>query len=107
MPHDDKNNDDKGTDLRNFILSDYPHKGLDETKRFVTVMTRLHGEYVELVDALVKLKIFRSRSEALATLVMKTLLADLETFQDLKEQADRMDDVQDTVRDLAIKVLRK
>ncbi|MHA1494720.1 MAG: hypothetical protein ACTSRQ_11970 [Candidatus Thorarchaeota archaeon] len=40
-------------------------------------------------------------------MVMKTLMSDMDIFLELKKQASKMDDVQDTVRDLAIKSLRK
>ncbi|MHA1388537.1 MAG: hypothetical protein ACTSW8_05820 [Candidatus Thorarchaeota archaeon] len=105
--NENKTGQSSDRDLRELILSNFPKHKPDGTKSYVTVMTRLHGEYVEIVDALVKLQIFRSRSEAVGTLVMKTLMSDMDIFLELKKQASKMDDVQDTVRDLAIKSLRK
>ena len=76
-------------------------------KREFSIMTRLSKNYIEILDALVKLEIFKSRSEAVAALLMKTIQSDLELYRELKEQAERLDELQDTVKDLALKVVRE
>ena len=70
-------------------------------------MTRLSTQLVELLDALVRLEIFKSRSEAVAGLVMKSVVSEIELFEQLKEQADKLDELQETVRGLATRALRE
>ncbi len=76
------------------------------TKREVPVMTRLDNEVIQLIDILVKLNIFKSRSEAVAAIVEKTLLPQLDKFDLLKKQITKLQDVQDTAKDIALEVLK-
>jgi Arc/MetJ-type ribon-helix-helix transcriptional regulator len=92
--------------LRKQILKDLSIGEID-SKREISVMTRLSAQQVELLDALVKLELFKSRSEAVAGLVMKSLAAELDLFKQLKEQADKLDELQETVKGLATKALRE
>ena len=62
---------------------------------------------LDILDALVKLNIFKSRSEVAAALMMKTILSDYELYNQLKEKADRLDELQDSVKDLALKTLHE
>ena len=80
--------------------------GVSETKRDIPVMTRMDSKLVELLDILVKLNIFQSRSEAVASIVEKTLFSQLDKFELLKEQLKRLDDVHETAMDIAQEVLR-
>ncbi|MFX1368479.1 MAG: hypothetical protein ACFFAY_07785 [Promethearchaeota archaeon] len=92
--------------LRKQILKDLSVGEID-AKREISVMTRLSTQQVELLDALVKLELFKSRSEAVAALVMKSMVAELDLFKQLKEQADKLDELQETVKGLATKALRE
>jgi Arc/MetJ-type ribon-helix-helix transcriptional regulator len=94
------------TNLREMILSKIVSEEMSG-KRDFSVMTRLSKEFIEILDALVRLEIFKSRSEAVAALVMKTILSDLELYKELKEQAERLDELQDTVKTLALKTMRE
>jgi len=104
-PKEISDEEDK-SDLRKQIRLDLEIGEID-FKREVSVMTRLSKEAVELVDALVKLNLFNSRSQAVAGLVMRTLLSELEQFRQLKEQADKLDELEETVMGLANKALRE
>ena len=106
MNQDEKGKIDTPTDLRQMILSKLSSEEIDEKKRKYSVMTRLSEEFIELLDALVTLEIFKSRSEAVAAIVMKSILSDYELYQQLKEQADKLGELQDTVKGLALKALR-
>ncbi|MFW9793940.1 MAG: hypothetical protein ACFFEE_06555 [Candidatus Thorarchaeota archaeon] len=92
--------------LRETILSKIISEEMDGKREF-SVMTRLSSEFIELLDALVKLEIFKSRSEAVAALLMKTILADIDLYKELKEQAEKLDELQDTVKSLALKTVRE
>ncbi|MHA1935966.1 MAG: hypothetical protein ACW97A_11840 [Candidatus Thorarchaeota archaeon] len=93
--------------LREEILGRLSEDEFELKKREISVMTRLSREYVEILDAIVKLELFKSRSEAVAAIVMKTLHSEYDVFQELKIQAEKLDDFQDTVKNLALKALRE
>ncbi|MHA2064921.1 MAG: hypothetical protein ACXABY_11150 [Candidatus Thorarchaeota archaeon] len=102
-----KKTDVKELSLRDEILGKLSTDGIDTTKREHSVMTRLSSEFVEILDSLVKLEIFRSRSEAVAAMVMKTILAEHKLFKQLKEHADKLDEIQDSVKGLALRALKE
>jgi Arc/MetJ-type ribon-helix-helix transcriptional regulator len=77
-----------------------------ESKRDMPVMTRLDKKLIELLDILVKLDIFNSRSEAVAAIVEKTLLTQLDKFELLKDQISKLEEIQDTAKDIALDVLK-
>ncbi|MHA1949016.1 MAG: hypothetical protein ACW99G_02925 [Candidatus Thorarchaeota archaeon] len=99
-------NEEAKLKLRKQILQDLSIGEID-SKREISVMTRLSTEVVELVDALVKLKLFNSRSQAAAALIMKTIITELDQFKQLKEQADKLNELEETVMGLATKALRE
>ena len=92
--------------LREMILSKIVSEEM-HGKRDFSVMTRLSKKFIEILDALVRLNIFKSRSEAIAALVMKTILSELELYNELKEQADKLDELEETVKELALKTLHE
>ena len=102
----EQDEDESVTNLREMILSKIVSEEMDGKREF-SVMTRLSKQFIEILDALVKLEIFKSRSEAVATLLMKTILSDIEQYKELKEQAEKLDELQDTVKTLALKTLRE
>ena len=95
------------SNLRELILTKLASQEIDVKTREYSVMTRLSGEYIEILDALVKLEIFKSRSEALAAIVMKTINAEHELYKELKDHAEKLDELQDTVKSLALKAMRE
>jgi len=92
--------------LRETILSKIISDEMSGKREF-SVMTRLSGEFIEILDALVKLEMFKSRSEAVAALLMKTILADIDLYKELKKQAEKLNELQDTVKSLALKTVRE
>jgi Arc/MetJ-type ribon-helix-helix transcriptional regulator len=77
-----------------------------EAKRETPVMTRLNTDLVELLDILVKLDIFNSRSEAVATIVERTLFSQMEKFELLKAQIEKLEEIQETAKGIAHDALR-
>ncbi len=103
----ERSKDESPRELREEILEilDVDLKKSDQ--KSYSTMTRLRADYIEILDALVKLEIFRSRSEAIASIVMKTLNSEMDLFQQLIVQAKRKDEMEETVKDLAIKALKE
>jgi Arc/MetJ-type ribon-helix-helix transcriptional regulator len=78
-----------------------------DLKRVVAVMTKLDKKVVKLVDMLVKLDIFNSRSEAIASIVEKTVFSQLDKFELIQKQIDKLEEIQETAKDIAQDVLSR
>ena len=79
---------------------------LSDSKRDNPVTARLDDEIVTMLDILVKLDIFKSRSEAIAAILEKTLLAQRDKFKQLEAQITKLEKIQDTAKELAFDVLQ-
>ena len=108
MPRDKDQADEPDSELsmRDKLLSRLSPEALEITQREVSVMTRLSTDIVEVLDSLVKLGLFKSRSEVVAAVIEKTILSQKELFEDIKMQAEKLDEIQDTAKDLVYEALR-
>lgn len=97
--------DDEKVGLRDEMRQKLRTDAAEAGKRNVSVMTRLSSEMVEILDNLVKLGIFNSRSDAVAGIVEKTLLSQISSFNRLKEQVTKLEEIQGTALDIALKAL--
>ena len=73
--------------------------------RNVSVMTRLSQELVDILDNLVRLGIFKSRSDAVAAIIERALLTQRDEFEKLNEQLEKLDKIQGDAMDIALKAL--
>ena len=71
-----------------------------DAKRGSPVMTRLNDELIEMLDILVKLDIFKSKSEAVASIVEKALYDLKDNFQILKGEISKIEKIQDSAKDV-------
>lgn len=92
--------------LRDEMIEDLSVRDDADLKRDIPVMTKLDNKLVKLIDMLVKLDLFNSRSEAVASIVEKTLLSQLDKFELLQKQIDKLEEIQETAKDIAIDVLK-
>lgn len=77
-----------------------------DSKREIPVMTRLDTKVIQLLDMLIKLDIFKSRSEAVAAIVERVLLTQLDKFDLLKDQISKLEEIQDTAKGIALDVMK-
>ena len=97
--------DTPGLSLRDEMRSKLT-AGVDKRgTRDVSVMTRLSQDLVDILDNLVKLGIFKSRSDAVAAIIEKTLLTQKESFELLEAQVKRLEEIQGDAMDIALKAL--
>ncbi|MHA2384070.1 MAG: hypothetical protein ACXACT_15970, partial [Candidatus Thorarchaeota archaeon] len=68
------------------------------------VMARLQPDLVEYLDALVRLKIYSSRSDAVAGIIRKEVLAEPDVYEQVRLQAQKMDEMESATEELAQKV---
>lgn len=73
--------------LREQLLGRLSDDDIVSKKREVSVMTRMSGDIVEILDALVELEIFKSRSEAVSAFVEQAISARIKLFEEIRIQA--------------------
>ncbi len=86
--------------LREQILGVDSSEEFGERKRQTHVMTRLSNDIVAILDALVELGIFKSRSEAVAAYVEKSILPHMELYERIKTQAKQVGDLREVAVEL-------
>jgi hypothetical protein len=93
--------------LREEILSKLDPDVVGPKKRIIPVMARLDSNLVEFLDALVKLKICSSRSDAVASIITQAILAQPNIFEQIRIQAEKLSEIEETTKTLAKKVVGK
>lgn len=83
--------------LREQLLGRLSDEDLSK-KREVSVMTRMNGDIVEILDALVELEIFKSRSEAVSAFVEQAISARMNLFEEIKGQAADIRQLRDSAK---------
>ena len=94
------------SELRDEMIDQLSVGADSDATRDVPVMTKLDKQLVKLIDMLVKLDIFNSRSEAVASIVEKTLLSQLDKFELLQKQIDKLEEIKEAAKDIAVDVLK-
>ena len=67
-------------------------------KREVSVMTRMSGDIVEVLDALVELNVFKSRSEAVSAFVEQAISSRENMYDEIKTQASEIRKLRDSAK---------
>ena len=76
-------------------------------KREISVMTRMSGDIVEILDALVELEIFKSRSEAVSAFVEQAIAARSQMFDEIKDQAADIRKLRDSAKKHAFEAFQE
>ena len=84
--------------LREQLLGRLSDDAVTGKKREVSVMTRMSGDIVEILDALVELNIFKSRSEAVSAFVEQAIDARGPMFEEIKTQASEIRKLRDSAK---------
>ena len=69
-------------------------------------MTRLSTDIVEILDGLVELEIFKSRSEVVASFVEKAIMEKKNLFDSIAKQATDISKKRETAKHLAFKAIK-
>ncbi|MHA1966009.1 MAG: hypothetical protein ACW97G_15655 [Candidatus Thorarchaeota archaeon] len=85
-------------------LSDEAHVS---KKREVSVMTRMSSDIVEILDSLVELEIFKSRSEAVSAFVEQAISARINLFEEIKIQAADIRQLRDSAKKHAFEAFQE
>lgn len=84
--------------LREQLMGRLSDESISGMKREVSVMTRMRGDVVEVLDALVELNIFKSRSEAVSAFVEQAISARETMFEEIKTQASEIRKLRDSAK---------
>ena len=93
--------------LREQLLGSFADTSTTAKKREVSVMTRMSGEIVEILDALVELDFFSSRSEAVSAFVTQAISARRDLFKEIKKQAIEIRKMRDTAKKQAFEAFQE
>lgn len=87
--------------LRERILGDMQTDEFELKKREVHVMTRLSADIVEIIDTLVELEVFRSRSEAVSAYVEKGIASQMDLYDDVRELGRKLSEMKESAKRMA------
>ncbi len=76
-------------------------------KREVHVMTRLSKNIVDILDALVILNVFKSRSEAVAAYVESSIVSDMDLYDNLMKKVKEVTEMRDSAMDSILHTLQE
>lgn len=93
-----KNEEVTQLSLREQLLGRLSDGSVTSKKREVSVMTRMSGDIVEILDALVELGIFKSRSEAVSAFVEQAISARKPMFEEIQVQASEIRKLRDSAK---------
>ena len=97
---------DEETSLRDEILGRFERDKHGLKNRDISVMTRLSTDIVEILDALVELDIFKSRSELVASFVEKAIIEKKGMFDSISKQASDIEKKREAAKHLAFKAIQ-
>jgi len=92
--------------IKGELLGRFSKERFGLTRREVSVMCRLSGRTVSILEALVELEIFKSKSEAVALIVGKVLEAQKDNFMKLKSEITKIERIQDSAKDIVSDALK-
>jgi Arc/MetJ-type ribon-helix-helix transcriptional regulator len=90
------------TSIKERILGELYSEQFELKKREVHVMTRLSSDIVEILDALVELEVFKSRSEAVSAYVEKGIAAQMDLYEDVRGLGRKISEMRETAKRMAV-----
>lgn len=93
--------------FRDQILGDYDSDDFSTRIRNNHIMTRLSDDILEIIDALVELGIFKSRSEAAAAYIETSILSKADIYLKLKQQAKNIGLMREEAMELAFDIFQE
>jgi Arc/MetJ-type ribon-helix-helix transcriptional regulator len=94
------------TSLRDKLLGRFERDKYGLKNRDISVMTRLSTDIVDILDALVELEIFKSRSEVVASFVEKAIMDRKDLFDSIAEQASDIEKKREKAKHLAFQAIQ-
>ena len=92
--------------LQDELLGRFEREKHGLKNREISVMTRMSVDIVEILDALVELEIFKSRSEAVAAFVERMVVSRMDLFQEIRTQASDIGKKREAAKHLAFQAIK-
>ena len=99
--------DERIISFREQIFGKYTETIDDSDIQRINVMTRIREDVVEVLDALVELGAFNSRSEAVASYLEHAIVSKTELYDKLKDRAKKISKMRESAMDLALEAFQE
>ncbi|TFG06863.1 hypothetical protein EU538_09605 [Candidatus Thorarchaeota archaeon] len=102
----DKEGGEAALTLKERILGELQSDELEIKKREVHVMTRLSADIVDIIDTLVELEVFRSRSDAVSAYVESAIASQMDMYEDVRELGKQLDEMREKAKRMAFAAIQ-
>ncbi len=92
--------------LRNELLGRFSRESMGLKNREISVMTRMSPYIVEVLDALVELKVFKSRSEAVSSFKEQMIMSRKKLFDEIRTQGQDINKKRESAKKLAFHAMK-
>ncbi len=92
--------------LRGELLGRFSRESMGLKNREISVMTRMSPYIVEVLDALVELEVFKSRSEAVASFIEQIIMSRKKLFDEIRTQAQDINKKRESAKKLAFQAMQ-
>ncbi|MGY5872815.1 MAG: hypothetical protein RTV72_11255 [Candidatus Thorarchaeota archaeon] len=92
--------------LREELMGVFSRESMGLKNREISVMTRMSPYIVEVIDALVELEVFRSRSEVVSSFMEQMIMERKPLFEEIRTQAQDISKKRESAKRLAFKAMK-
>jgi len=92
--------------LRSELMGQFSRESMGLKNREISVMTRMSPYIVEVLDALVELEVFKSRSEVVSTFMEQMIMDRKKLFDEIRTQAQDINIKRESAKRLAFHAMK-
>ena len=92
--------------LREELLGSFSREDMGLKNREISVMTRMSPYIVEVLDSLVELEVFKSRSEVVSTFMEQMIMDRKPLFDEIRSQAQDISKKRESAKRLAFQAIQ-
>ena len=92
--------------LRDELMGRFSRESMGLKNREISVMTRMSPYIVEVLDALVELEVFKSRSEVVSTFMEQMIMDRKPLFEEIRNQAQDISKKRESAKRLAFQAMQ-
>jgi len=92
--------------LRDELMGSFSREKMGLKNREISVMTRMDSYIVEVLDALVELEVFKSRSEVVSTFMEQMIMDRKTLFDAIRTQAKDISNKRESAKKLAFHAMQ-
>ena len=92
--------------LRDELMGRFSRESMGLKNREISVMTRMSPYIVEVLDALVELEVFKSRSDVVSTFMEQMIMERKPLFDEIRNQAKDISNKRESAKRLAFQAMQ-